>query len=84
MVRNNFNLVRLKFSRPCLATGLGKPVNRSGFHKRERPSILGRPFVVCGPDRTRTCHPIIANDVLYQMSYGPNNYKEKITKFTET
>ncbi len=25
-----------------------------------------------GPDRTRTCHPIIANDVLYQMSYGPS------------
>jgi len=23
---------------------------------------------LCGPYRTRTCHPIIANDVLYQMS----------------
>ncbi len=34
---------------------------------------LNAVLVTCGgPDRTRTCHPIIANDVLYQMSYGPN------------
>ena len=25
-------------------------------------------FSFCGPYRTRTCHPLIANEVLYQMS----------------
>ena len=38
------------------------------------PSKEARDFKFCGPDRTRTCHPLSANEVLYQMSYGPNIY----------
>lgn len=26
---------------------------------------------ICGDDRTRTDHPLIANQMLYQMSYAP-------------
>ena len=26
---------------------------------------------LCGPERTRTAYPLIANEMLYQMSYGP-------------
>ncbi|KKT81419.1 MAG: hypothetical protein UW79_C0020G0023 [Candidatus Yanofskybacteria bacterium GW2011_GWA2_44_9] len=28
-------------------------------------------FLKCGPKRTRTADPLIANEVLYQLSYGP-------------
>ncbi len=35
---------------------------------RKRADIFPNDVLICGPYRTRTCHPLIANEVLYQMS----------------
>ena len=35
---------------------------------RKRAGNFSDEVSFCGPYRTRTCHPLIANEVLYQMS----------------
>lgn|GEM_PF-3698253 len=37
---------------------------------KEKPA-QGRFLFICGRERTRTPHPLSANEVLYQMSYAP-------------
>ena len=44
--------------------------HRSVFHSAENPAQAGF-SVVCGPDRFRTGYLLIANEALYQLSYGP-------------
>ena len=46
---------------------------KKGFKLLEKDSVL-----LGGPDRNRTCHILIANEALYQMSYGPSKEKYNI------
>ena len=44
---------------------------------RKRADDFSSDVRLCGPERTRTAYPLIANEMLYQMSYGPNLLTQK-------
>ncbi len=53
--------------------------HRSGLHKSTKSRADGT-LCFCGPSRFRTGYLLIANEALYQLSYGPNVFYSTATE----
>ena len=84
LFQKKFHPRQIKKARSVFSFGVAEALRGSGgtIHSRSKKvranaimtpqnKTAERQSFFCGPDRTRTCHPLSANEVLYQMSYGP-------------